>query len=264
MESGGWERPPRRPRHPRTARSLRRAVTPTAVARSAVPTRDPEPPLSCRPEHVTEPAPRPDVGAAEGRLRLDQFVRVMASRRSIREFSDDRVPDVLVEQAVVAAARAPSGANLQPWRFVHVTDPDVRSRLRAAAEAEERAFYEQRATDEWLAALAPLGTDATKPFLTDAPHLLVLMEVHASDTEPRPYYVKESLGIALGFLLCALHHAGLAALTHTPSPMGTLTEVLGRPRNERPYVVLPIGRPAVDARVPAISRKPLDEVLVRV
>ncbi len=220
--------------------------------------------MSCTPEHVTEPAPRPEVGPAEGRLRLDEFVRVMATRRSIRDFAPDPVPDVLVEQAVLAASRAPSGANVQPWRFVHVTDPDVRARVREAAEAEEREFYERRATDEWLAALSHLGTDASKPFLTDAPHLLVLMEVHASDSEPKPYYVKESVGIALGFLLCALHHAGLAALTHTPSPMGVLTEVLGRPRNERPYVVLPIGWPAQGAEVPAISRKPLDEVLVRV
>lgn len=220
--------------------------------------------MSCTPEHVTEPAPRPQVGPAEGRLRLEEFVRVMASRRSIREFAPDPVPDVLVERAVLAASRAPSGANVQPWRFVHVTDPDVRRQVRVAAEAEEREFYERRATDAWLQALAPLGTDADKPFLTDAPHLLVLMEVHASETEPRPYYVKESVGIALGFLLCALHHAGLAALTHTPSPMGVLAEVLGRPRNERPFVVLPVGWPASGGRVPAITRKSLDEVLVRV
>lgn len=220
--------------------------------------------MSCRPEHVTEPAPLPDVGRAEGRLRLDRFVEVMASRRSLREFSSDPVPMGLVERAVLAASRAPSGANVQPWRFVHVVDPDVRRRVREAAEAEEREFYERRATDEWLEALAPLGTDATKPFLTDAPHLLVLMEVHGGEGEPRPYYVKESCGIALGFLLCALHHAGLAALTHTPSPMGSLVDVLGRPRNERPYVVLPVGWPAADAQVPAITRKPLDEVLVTV
>ena len=220
--------------------------------------------MSCTPEHVTEPAPRPEVGLAEGRLRLDEFVRVMASRRSVRDFAPDRVPDVLIEQAVVAASRAPSGANVQPWRFVHVTDPLVRQQVRDAAEAEEQEFYDRRATPEWLSALAHLGTDATKPFLTDAPHLLVLMEVHGSDNEPKPYYVKESVGIALGFLLCALHHAGLSALTHTPSPMGVLTEVLGRPRNERPFVVLPIGWPAEGAEVPAIGKKHLDEVLVRV
>lgn len=220
--------------------------------------------MSCRPEHVTEPAPQPRLGLTDARERLAAFVEIMAPRRSIREFSSDPVPRELVEQAVLAASRAPSGANVQPWRFVLVEDSDVRRRVREAAEAEEREFYERRATDEWLAALAPLGTDATKSFLTDAPHLLVLMEVHASDREPKPYYVKESVGIALGFLLCALHHAGLAALTHTPSPMGVLTEVLGRPRNERPYVVLPIGWPAAAAEVPAISRKPLDEVLVTV
>lgn len=220
--------------------------------------------MSCRPEHVTQPAPAVRLGLAEARDRLESFVQTMTTRRSIREFSTDPVPVELVEQAVLAASRAPSGANLQPWRFVHVTDPDVRQQVRAAAEAEEREFYARRATPEWLEVLAPLGTDETKPFLTDAPHLLVLMEVHASDTEPKPYYVKESVGIALGFLLCALHHAGLAALTHTPSPMGALTAVLDRPRNERPSVVLPIGWPAAGAAVPAITKKPLDEVLVRV
>lgn len=219
--------------------------------------------MSCTPEHVTEPAPQLRLDLDVARRRLGRFVQAMASRRSIREFSQEPVPDDLVEQAVLAASRAPSGANIQPWRFVHVTDPTVRRQVREAAEAEEREFYERRATPEWLEVLAPLGTDATKPFLTDAPHLLVLMEVHAGDTEPKPYYVKESVGIALGFLLCALHHAGLAALTHTPSPMGVLTEVLDRPRNERPYVVLPIGWPAADAEVPRLSKKPLDEVLVR-
>lgn len=220
--------------------------------------------MSCRPEHVTQAAPAIRLGQAEARARLERFVDTMATRRSIRDFSPDPVPVELIEQAVLAASRAPSGANLQPWRFVHVTDPEARRRVRAAAEAEEREFYERRATPEWLEVLAPLGTDATKPFLTDAPHLLVLMEVHASDTEPKPYYAKESVGIALGFLLCALHHAGLAALTHTPSPMGALTDVLDRPRNERPYVVLPIGWPADGAEVPRITRKPLEEVLVRV
>ena len=220
--------------------------------------------MSCRAEHVTVPAPQVRLTVDEARARLDRFVATMGSRRSVREFSPDPVPVELVERAVLAASRAPSGANVQPWRFVLVEDPAARRAVREAAEAEERAFYEHRATPEWLEALAPLGTDATKPFLTDAPHLLVVMEVHASDEEPKPYYVKESVGIALGFLLCALHHAGLAALTHTPSPMGALTGLLGRPRNERPFVVLPIGWPADDAQVPAITRKPLDEVLVRV
>lgn len=220
--------------------------------------------MSCTPEHVTEPAPEVRLGLDAAREGLQRFVATMSTRRSIRDFSTDPVPDDLVEQAVLAASRAPSGANVQPWRFVHVTSPAVRRQVRHAAEAEEREFYERRATEEWLHVLAPLGTDATKPFLTDAPHLLVLMEVHASATEPKPYYAKESVGIALGFLLCALHHAGLAALTHTPSPMGVLTEVLERPPNERPYVVLPIGWPAASADVPRITRKPLDEVLVRV
>lgn len=220
--------------------------------------------MSCRPEHVTEPAPAVRLELDEARARLEGFVATMATRRSIRDFSPDPVPDDLVERAVLAASRAPSGANIQPWRFVHVTDPAVRQQVREAAEAEEREFYERRATPEWLEVLAPLGTDAAKPFLTDAPHLLVLMEVHAGETDPKPYYVKESVGIALGFLLCALHHAGLAALTHTPSPMGVLTEVLDRPRNERPYVVLPIGWPADGAEVPRIAKKAVDETLVRI
>ncbi len=220
--------------------------------------------MSCTPEHRTALAPQLRLPLDEARVRLGAFVDTMRTRRSIREFSPDPVPVDLVERAVLAASRAPSGANIQPWRFVLVQDPDVRRAVRDAAEAEEREFYERRATPEWLEVLAPLGTDATKPFLTDAPHLVVLMEVHASETEPKPYYVKESVGIALGFFLAALHHAGLATLTHTPSPMGVLTEVLGRPRNERPYVVLPVGWPADGAEVPSIGRKSLDQVLVRV
>jgi iodotyrosine deiodinase len=220
--------------------------------------------MSCTPKHHTESAPVVRLAVGDAHDRLAAFVNTMATRRSIREFSTDPVPVALVEQAVLAASRAPSGANIQPWRFVLVEDPAARATVRAAAEAEEREFYERRATPAWLDALAPLGTDATKPFLTDAPHLLVLMEVHASEVERKPYYVKESVGIALGFFLAALHHAGLATLTHTPSPMGVLTEVLGRPRNERPYVVLPLGWPADGAEVPVIGKKPLDEVLVRV
>jgi iodotyrosine deiodinase len=220
--------------------------------------------MSCTPKHQTEPAPAVRLALSDAHDRLAAFVNTMATRRSIREFSTDPVPVALVEQAVLAASRAPSGANIQPWRFVLVEDPAVRATVRAAAEAEEREFYERRATPAWLEALAPLGTDATKPFLTDAPHLLVLMEVHASEVERKPYYAKESVGIALGFFLAALHHAGLATLTHTPSPMGVLTELLDRPRNERPYVVLPLGWPADGAEVPVIGKKPLDEVLVRV
>jgi iodotyrosine deiodinase len=167
-----------------------------------------------------------------------------------------------VREAVRAAASAPSGANVQPWRFVLVTDPAVKRRIREGAEAEEREFYERRAGREWLDALAALGTDAEKPFLETAPALVVVFEVHQGGGEPKPYYPKESVGIAVGILLAALHHAGLATLTHTPSPMRFLGEILERPRNERPFVLVPVGYPAPGARVPAISRKPLAEVLV--
>ena len=211
----------------------------------------------------SEPAPRgPELTDAERVERARAFADLMATRRTVRDFAPDPVPLEAVREAVRAAASAPSGANLQPWRFVLVTDPDVRRRIREGAEAEEREFYGRRAGPEWLDALAPLGTDADKPFLETAPALLVVLEVHAGDGEPKPYYAKESVGIAVGLLLAALHAAGLATLTHTPSPMRFLGEILGRPRNERPFVLLPIGLPAAGARVPAIRRKPLDEVLL--
>lgn len=188
------------------------------------------------------------------------FADTMATRRSVRDFSPEPVPLKVIEAAIRAAATAPSGANLQPWRFVIVIviDPDRKRRLREAAEAEEREFYARRATPEWLKALEPLGTGWQKPFLEVAPALVVVFEVH----RPRPYYVKESLGIAVGLLLATLHQAGLATLTHTPSPMKFLNEIGDRPREERAYAVIPVGYPAEVARVPDISRKPLSEVLV--
>jgi hypothetical protein len=201
--------------------------------------------------YPTIPAPRFDVPDDEAIARARAFADTMARRRTIREFDDRPVPREVLAAAIRAAATAPSGANLQPWRFVVVTDPDTKRRIREAAEAEEREFYARRASPEWLAALAPLGTDPEKPFLTDAPALIVVFEVHKGPDTPRPYYVKESVGIA-----------GLATLTHTPSPMRFLTEVCGRPAAERAYVVVPVGYPAADARVPDIERKPLDDVLV--
>ncbi|GIL25281.1 nitroreductase family protein [Actinocatenispora comari] len=212
--------------------------------------------------YPTIPAPRFDVPDDEAVARARAFADTMARRRTIREFDDRPVPREVLAAAIRAAATAPSGANLQPWRFVVVTDPDTKRRIREAAEVEEREFYARRASPEWLAALAPLGTDPEKPFLTDAPALIVVFEVHQGPDTPRPYYVKESVGIAVGFLLAALHQAGLATLTHTPSPMRFLTEVCGRPAEERAYVVVPVGYPAADARVPDIERKPLDDVLV--
>ena len=211
----------------------------------------------------TEPAPTlPDLSDDERISRATEFADLMSTRRTIRDFVPDPVPLEAVRAAVRAAATAPSGANVQPWRFVVVTDPDLKKAIRLGAEEEERAFYESRASEEWLDALAPLGTDADKPFLEVAPVLVVVFEVHRSDVEPRPYYPKESVGIAVGLLIAALHRAGLATLTHTPSPMKWLGEILGRPRNERPFVVIPVGHVAPGARVPAITRKPLDEVLV--
>ncbi len=188
-------------------------------------------------------------------------------RRTVREFSREPIPLEVVEAAVAAAGTAPSGANMQPWTFVAVTDPAVKRAIRNAAEEEERRNYESRMSDEWLRALEPLGTDADKPHLEDAPVVLVVFEqaygTRADGTKVKHYYVRESVGIAVGFLLQALHDAGLATLTHTPSPMGFLRELLGRPDNERAVVVIPVGYPSRDATVPEIDRKPLDEVLVR-
>ena len=186
----------------------------------------------------------------------------MASRRTIRDFSTRPVDPELIERAIATAASAPSGANRQPWRFVVISDPELKRRIRQGAEEEERAFYEGP-HDEWHKALAPLGTDWHKPMLTDAPFLIVVFEVHRGESEPKPYYVKESVGIAVGLLLASLHLAGLATLTHTPSPMRFLNAILDRPRNERPFCLIPVGYAADDATVPDIGRKPLEEVVVR-
>ncbi|MGY0232690.1 nitroreductase family protein [Longispora urticae] len=212
--------------------------------------------------YPTVPAPHYDVPAEEALARVEAFADLMLQRRTIRDFSDAPVSLEVIDAAIRVAATAPSGANVQPWRFVVVTDPEIKSRLRVAAEEEEVEFYTRRASQEWLDALAPLGTDTDKPFLEVAPALIVVFEVHKGPETPRPYYVKESVGIAVGFLLAALHHAGLATLTHTPSPMRFLNEVLERPAEERAYVVIPVGYPASDAEVPAITKKPLDEVRI--
>ncbi|MFC7546697.1 nitroreductase family protein [Plantactinospora sp. GCM10030261] len=208
------------------------------------------------------PAPRYGVPAETAAERTRRFADDLTRRRTIRDFSDRPLPDGVLAAALAAAASAPSGANVQPWRFVVVTDPVLKRRLREAAEAEEREFYARRASDEWLTALAPLGTDWRKPFLETAPAVIVVFEVHKGPASPRPYYVKESVGIAVGFLLAALHRAGLATLTHTPSPMRFLNEILDRPAEERPYLVIPTGYPAPDATVPDVRRKPLEEVVV--
>lgn len=200
----------------------------------------------------------PDEMAARARAFADE----MARRRTVRDFSSRPVPRALIEDCLRAAGTAPSGANQQPWHFVAVADPDVKRRIREAAEAEERAFYAHRAPPDWLEALAPLGTDAEKPFLEVAPWLIAVFirrfERRADGTKRKHYYTDESVGIATGFLLAALHHAGLASLTHTPSPMKFLNDVLGRPRDlERPFLLVVAGYPAEGARVPDIARKPL-------
>ena len=203
------------------------------------------------------------VPAAEAEERARSFHEVMSRRRTVRDFDSRALPEGVVEWAVRTAATAPSGAHVQPWRFVVLTDPVRKRRLREAAEAEEREFYGRRASEEWLDALAPLGTDEHKPFLEIAPAVIVVFEVHKGPGTPRPYYTKESVGVAVGFLLATLHQAGLATLTHTPSPMRFLNEVCERPPEERGAYVIPVGYPAPDARVPDLRRKPLDEVMVR-
>ena len=211
------------------------------------------------------PARLPD---DEALARVAALRRRMETRRSVRMFSPDPVPEHAVLDAIAIASTAPSGAHQQPWTFVLVSDPEVRRRIREAAEAEERISYDGRLGGEWLDALRPLGTDAVKPHLTDAPNLIVVFQQRfALDDDGgvrKHYYVDESVGIAVGMLLTALQVAGLAALTHTPSPMRFLGELLGRPRNEKAFAVIPVGYPADDCVVPDLRRKPLDEVLVRI
>jgi len=191
----------------------------------------------------------------------------MRARRSVREFSPEPVPLELIENAIATAGTAPSGAHQQPWTFVVVTDPEVKRRLRAAAEEEERTFYARRASGEWLLAIEQVGTDWRKPHIEDAPYVIVVFEqAYGLDDGRRHkhYYVQESVGIAVGLLLASLQAAGLVALTHTPSPMKFLAELLGRPENERAFCLIPVGYPTDAAVVPELTRKPLDEILVRV
>ena len=209
------------------------------------------------------PLPIPE-GEREAHAR--RFFEAMDARRSVRDFSDAPVPRELVEHAIRTASTAPSGAHKQPWTFVAISDPDIKRRIREAAEAEERAFYEGRAPDDWLDALAPLGTDADKPFLETAPWIVVLFAqrfgVGDDGSRVKHYYVQESCGIAAGMFIAALHSMGLATLTHTPSPMGFLGEILDRPRNEQAFILFPVGVPAEGATVPDLARKPLDEIAV--
>lgn len=213
--------------------------------------------------------PLPDYRAlptAEMLARAREFATEMHRRRTVREFSSQPVPRELIEQCLRAGCSAPSGANLQPWRFVAISDREIKARIRVAAEIEEREFYAHRAPREWLEALAPLGTDSNKPFLEEAPWLIaVFIERFARLPDGRKvkhYYTSESVGLATGLLLAAIHHAGLVALTHTPSPMGFLNEILGRPADiERPYLLMVVGYPAANAQVPDIRRKAFEEIV---
>jgi iodotyrosine deiodinase len=202
----------------------------------------------------------PEAIAARAGVFRDQ----MRTRRTVRHFSDRPVARAVIEQCLLTAGGAPSGANLQPWHFVAVSDAAVKRRIRAAAEDEEREFYSRRAPQEWLDALAPLGTDADKPFLETAPYLIAIFAqsygVLPDGRKVKNYYVQESVGIATGMLIAAVHLAGLASLTHTPSPMGFLNEILDRPANEKPFLLLVVGHPADDAMVPDIGKKPLAEI----
>jgi nitroreductase len=197
--------------------------------------------------------------------RASAFFQAMTARRTVRSFSPEPVPFALIEAAIRTAATAPSGANQQPWRFVVVSNPEVKRKIREAAEVEEKEFYLRRAPREWLAALEPLGTDWRKPFLEIAPYLIVIFRLDygfdGHEVKSKHYYVTESVGIAAGILLSALHLAGLATLTHTPSPMGFLSKILNRPKNEKPFLLIPVGYPAEGATVPRITKKHLADVL---
>jgi len=200
----------------------------------------------------------------EMQQRALEFYEEIKRRRTVREFSSRFVPQEIIENCLRAAGTAPNGANMQPWNFVVVSDLAVKRRIREAAEIEEREFYDHKAPQEWLDALAPLGTDWHKDFLETAPYLIVIFAqgygVLPDGRKVKHYYAQESVGIATGFLIAALHHVGLATLTHTPSPMGFLNDILHRPSNERPFLVLVVGYPADDAQVPVITKKPLEEI----
>src|SRR4029453_8612489 len=211
--------------------------------------------------------PRPKIvprSEAELLRRAQEFYEVMRQRRTIRDFSDRPVSREVIEYCIRAAGTAPSGANLQPWHFVAVSDPMIKHQIRVAAEKEEKKFYEHRAPKAWLEALAPLGTDSNKPFLEIAPWLIAVFaqpfRILPDGTRSPTHYAIESVGIATGMLVTAVHSCGLVSLTHTPSPMGFLNRILKRPSYEKPFILLVVGHPAENALVPEIGRKPLDEI----
>lgn len=222
------------------------------------------------PDAQFEPLKSDRLSLIESLKRATEFRDRMRTRRSVRDFSPEPVAFELIEAAIATAASAPSGANQQPWTFVVVGDAAIKARIRAAAEAEEKESYERRMSQEWIEALAHLGTDWQKPHLEDAPYLIVVFrqaygveqDEQGEERRVKHYYSEESVGIAVGMLLSCLHWSGLATLTHTPSPMSFLSEILNRPANERPFVLIPVGYPAPEAQVPVISKKALSQVMV--
>ncbi len=215
--------------------------------------------------HATIPYRGQRFSPAESLQRSREYLKYMSRRRSLRSFSDKPVPREVIENIVLTAGAAPSGANKQPWVFCLVSDPEIKHKIREAAEKEEYENYHQRMSEEWLRDLEPFGTDWHKEFLETAPWLIVVFKKAydlIEDKRHKNYYVNESVGLACGFLLTAIHQAGLVALTHTPSPMNFLQKILDRPENERPFLLIPVGYPPPDAEVPDISRKTLDEIAV--
>ncbi len=213
-------------------------------------------------EHPTRPLDFTRIPEAQMRARAKELADDLTTRRTVRQFSDEPIPLDVVRDAIRAASQSPSGANKQPWTFVLITNPELKQKIRDAAEAEERTFYEERAPQRWLDDLKAFGTDAIKPHLTEAPALIVVFAQTHGENKEQHYYVKESVGLATGVLIASLHLSGLATLTHTPSPMNFLQEVCGRPKHERPFLLLPVGYPAADCKVPDISRKPMSDVLI--
>ena len=212
----------------------------------------------------THPFSLPSLTAEESQQAAREFYQRLATRRTVRNFSPQDVPEGVLENAIRAAGTAPNGANLQPWHFAIVKSAETKHKIREAAEEEERAFYQERAPKTWLDDLSHLGTNEEKPFLEIAPALIVIFQKNKTSRpdgrEDKTYYPKESVGIATGMLITALHHAGLATLTHTPSPMGFLNDVLTRPASEKPFLLLVVGYPSSDCQVPVISKLPLEEI----
>ena len=211
------------------------------------------------------PPKLPDYSSQEMELQSKTFLNNLLRRRTIRDFSDRPIEREVIENCIRTAGTAPSGANMQPWHFVLISNPKIKKQIRIAAEKEEKEFYAKRAPEEWLDALAPLGTDDHKPYLETAPYLIAIFMQRfrklPNGRKVKHYYGLESVGIATGMLITAIHNAGLASLTHTPSPMGFLNQILKRPKNERPFLLLVVGHPAKDAKVPDIKRKDINEIM---